>query len=120
MRDVVELPEELLESLRQLGEQYGHRPGSRFPIKPPVGAVEQRILAFGIVDAATVASLILGVWGILYPPDARSKCTFSGQLPGKRCGAPILHTEYDRTNRELVMVCAAHHQIVQRKPRVYR
>ncbi len=115
MRDMVQIPEELLASLRQLGEEYGFNPSARNPIKPPHGAVEQRILAFGVAEAAKVASLILGAWRLVNT----RRCTFAGPMTG-RCGSAIVVTTYDLANEELVMTCASGHSIVQRSPRIYR
>ena len=115
MRDLVQIPEVLLESLRQLGQEYGFDSSARNPIRPPHAAVEQRILAFGIAEAAKVASLILGAWRLINT----RRCTFKGPMT-RRCGSAIIVTTYDPANEELIFTCAAGHSIVQRSPRIYR
>ena len=115
MRDLVQIPEDLLESLRQLGQEYGFDSSARNPSKPPHAAVEQRILAFGIAEAAKIASVILGAWRLINT----RRCTFKGPMTG-RCGNVIVATTYDPANDELILSCASGHSIVQRSPRIYR
>ena len=120
MEGRIEIPEEALRSLSRLAEEYGYSTSSGWPAKPPHGIVENHLMQFGVAEAATAASLILSAWPLFFPKDQRPKCPYSSRMSSRRCGAKIVHTSYDRDNQELIMVCEAHHETVQRKPRIYR
>ena len=113
MDDLYVIPEEVLASLRELADEFHYH---RRP-KPPHYLVLDRLLAFGVADAATLASLILSAWPLIFPRDGRPKCPYKGPLTG-RCEARIIHTSYDSKNKQVLLVCEQGHETLQRTPRV--
>ena len=98
--------------LFRIGDELG-------PKKPSHRVLTQVIVSFDIAAAATVASLILGAWPLLFPRNGPSKCGFKGPFSHRACGQPLRHTEFREAELELVMVCAAGHVTKQRTTRLH-
>lgn len=84
--------------------------------KPPHAVLQSHLMQFGLADAA---SLILGIWPIMFPRDGRPKCPFKGPMTGP-CRSRIIANSYDRLNKEVVLMCEEGHETVQRKGRISR
>ena len=116
----IEIPKEVINALRILSEEYDFSPGTNYRRRPPKREVEARIMSFGLLEAATITSLILAAWPLMFPRDQRQKCQYESRMSRARCKSRIVATNYDRSSKELVFICESGHETVQRTPRLTR
>lgn len=87
--------------------------------KPKAHELRPVVMAFGIGDAMSLASLLLGAWAYLFPRNTAPKCPHKLYFAGKACGLPLISIVYNDTTKELVMHCENGHKTVQRTTRFY-
>lgn len=87
--------------------------------KPKAQELRPVVMAFGIGDGMSLASLLLGAWAYLFPRNTAPKCAHKLYFAGKACGSPLISIVYTDTTKELVMHCQSGHKTVQRTARLY-
>lgn len=87
--------------------------------KPRAQELRPIVIAFGIGDAMSLASLLLGAWAFLFPRNTASKCPHKLYFARRACGLPLISVVYNDTTKELVMHCQNGHKTVQRTTRFY-